>query len=372
MAHPFSDDHERLRETVRRFLAEKSPETEVRRLMEEPEGFDRAVWRQMAEQLELMALTVPGKYGGAGYSYAELSVVLDEMGRALLCAPYFATVALAANLLLASPDESARADYLPGIASGRTIATVALAERQGLWSESGIALEATGTPDGSWRLSGEKHYVLDGHVADLVLVAARTRAGISLFAVEKDAAGLAAVPVAALDPTRRLARLSFDRVRARPVGADGEGWPAVARMLDLAAVALAAEQVGGAQRVLEMAVGYAGLRVQFGRPIGSFQAIKHKCADMLLQVESARAAAYHAGWAVAEDDDEVPVLASLAKACCSEAYFHAAAENIQIHGGIGYTWEHPAHLYFRRAKSSELLFGDAAHHRELLARRIGV
>ncbi|CAL9322278.1 acyl-CoA dehydrogenase family protein [Streptomyces sp. SudanB182_2057] len=372
MTHPFSDDHEQLRAAVRRFLADKSPETEVRRLMEQTEGFDRAVWRQMAEQLELMALIIPGEYGGAGHSYAELSVVLDEMGRVLLCAPYFATVALAANLLLASRDEPAKEEYLPGIASGRTIATVALAERQGDWGESGIALEATRTPDGGWRLSGEKRYVLDGHVADLVLVVARTRAGVSLFAVERGAVGLTAVPVATLDPTRKLARLSFDRVRARPVGADGEGWPAVARMLDLAAVALAAEQAGGAQRVLEMAVAYAGLRVQFGRPIGSFQAIKHKCADMLLEVESARAAAYHAGWAVAEDDDEVPVLASLAKSCCSEAYFHAAAENIQIHGGIGFTWEHPAHLYFRRAKSSELLFGDAAHHRELLARRIGV
>ncbi|MEV4336955.1 acyl-CoA dehydrogenase family protein [Streptomyces sp. NPDC049590] len=372
MAHPFSDDHEQLRDAVRRFLTDKSPETEVRRLMERTDGFDRAVWRQMAEQLELMALIIPEEYGGAGYSYAELCVVLDEMGRALLCAPYFATVALAANLLLASHDESARADYLPGIASGRTIATVALAERRGDWGVSGIALEAARTPDGAWRLSGEKHYVLDGHVADLVLVAARTRAGVSLFAVERGAAGLTAAPVPTLDPTRKLARLSFDRVRARPVGADGEGRPAVARMLDLAAVALAAEQAGGAQRVLEMAVEYAKLRVQFGRPIGSFQAIKHKCADMLLEVQSARAAAFHAGWAVAEDDDEVPVLASLAKACCSEAYFHAAAENIQIHGGIGFTWEHPAHLYFRRAKSSELLFGDAAHHRELLARRIGV
>ncbi|HEY8985796.1 MAG TPA: acyl-CoA dehydrogenase family protein [Streptomyces sp.] len=373
MAHPFSDDHEQLREVVRRFLAEKSPESEVRRLMEQTEGFDPAVWKQMADQLELMALTIPERYGGSGHSYAELSVVLDEMGRVLLCAPYFATVALAANLLLAAPDESARRDYLPGIAAGRTVATVAIAERQGRWSESGITLEATRTPDGAWRLTGEKHYVLDGHVADLVLVVARAPEGVSVFAVEKHTTGFLATPVPTLDPTRKLARLSFDRAPARLIGAAGDGWPAVARMLDLAAVALAAEQAGGARRVLEMAVDYAKLRVQFGRPIGSFQAIKHKCADMLLEVESARAAAYRAGWAVADgDDDEVPALASLAKSCCSDAYFHAAAENIQIHGGIGYTWEHPAHLYFRRAKSSELLFGDAAHHRELLAQRTGI
>ncbi|MEU3985745.1 acyl-CoA dehydrogenase family protein [Streptomyces sp. NPDC026672] len=373
MAQSFSEDHEQLREVVRRFLAEKSSESDVRRLMEQPEGFDPAVWKQMADQLELMALTIPERYGGSGHSYAELSVVLDEMGRALLCAPYFSTVALAANLLLATQDESAKSDYLPGIARGRTVATVAIAERQGRWSEDGITLEAVATADGVWRLTGEKHYVLDGHVADVVLVVARTRAGVSLFAAERDTAGLVATPVATMDGTRKLARLSLDRVPARLIGTEGEGWPAVARMLDLAAVALAAEQVGGAQRVLEMAVEYAKLRVQFGRPIGSFQAIKHKCADMLLAVESARAAAYHASWAVAEgNDEEVPTLASLAKSCCSEAYFHAAAENIQIHGGIGYTWEHPAHLYFRRAKSSELLFGDAAHHRELLAQRIGV
>jgi alkylation response protein AidB-like acyl-CoA dehydrogenase len=175
-----------------------------------------------------------------------------------------------------------------------------------------------------------------------------------------------------MDQTRKQARLTFDSTPARLVGTDGEGWPAISKMLDLAVVALAAEQVGGAQRVLEMAVEYAKVRVQFGRPIGSFQAIKHKCADMLLEVESAKSAAYYAGWAAAEDNDELPVVASLAKSYCSEAYFHATAENIQIHGGIGFTWEHPAHLYFKRAKSSELLFGDPTYHRELLAQRIGI
>ncbi|MDG9701970.1 acyl-CoA dehydrogenase family protein [Streptomyces sp. DH37] len=372
MDHPLGDDHEQLRRTVRRFLAEKSPESEVRRLMDGAEGFDPGVWKQMADQLELMAIPIPEEYGGAGHTWAELGVVLEEMGRALLCAPYFATVAMAAGLLLSCGDEEAKRAHLPGIASGRTIATVALAERPGLWTESGITLEAVRGADGTWRLTGEKHYVLDGHVADLVLVAARTGAGVSLFAVRGGASGLTAVPVPTLDQTRKLAVLSFDRVPARPVGPEGRGWPAVAGMLDLAAVALAAEQVGGAQRVLEMAVEYAKIRVQFGRPIGSFQAIKHKCADMLLEVESARSAAWHAARAVALGDDEAPVLASLAKSYCSEAFFHAAAENIQIHGGIGFTWEHPAHLYFKRAKSSELLFGDAAHHRELLAQRIGV
>jgi alkylation response protein AidB-like acyl-CoA dehydrogenase len=175
-----------------------------------------------------------------------------------------------------------------------------------------------------------------------------------------------------MDQTRKQAKITFESTPARLVGSDGEGWDAISKMLDLAVVALAAEQVGGAQKVLDMAVEYAKVRVQFGRPIGSFQAIKHKCADMLLEVESAKSAAYYAGWAAAEGSDELPVVASLAKSYCSEAYFHATAENIQIHGGIGFTWEHPAHLYFKRAKSSELLFGDPTYHRELLAQRIGI
>jgi alkylation response protein AidB-like acyl-CoA dehydrogenase len=325
----------------------------------------------MAEQLGLQGLIVPEEFGGSGYSYVELIVVLEEMGRALLCAPYFSSVALAANLLLSSGDDAAKKDYLPGIANGSTVATVALAEASGRWDEEGVTLEASGSGD-SWTLTGEKMYVLDGHTADLILVAARTPAGVSVFAVDKGASGLTATPLSTMDQTRKQAKLTFEGTPARLVGTDGQGWQAVSRMLDLAAVALAAEQVGGAQRVLEMSVEYAKVRVQFGRPIGSFQAIKHKCADMLLEVESAKSAAYYAGWAAAEDSDELPVVACLAKSYCSEAYFHATAENIQIHGGIGFTWEHPAHLYFKRAKSSELLFGDPTYHRELLAQRIGI
>jgi alkylation response protein AidB-like acyl-CoA dehydrogenase len=325
----------------------------------------------MAEQLGLQGLAIPEEFGGAGYSYVELIVVLEEMGRALLCAPYFSSVALAANLLLVSGDDAAKKDYLPGIANGSTIAAVALAEASGRWDEEGVTVIASGSGD-NWTITGEKLYVLDGHTADLILVAARTGAGVSIFAVDKGAAGLTTTPLSTMDQTRKQARVNFDSTPARLIGTDGQGWPAISRMLDLAAVALAAEQVGGAQKVLEMAVEYAKVRVQFGRPIGSFQAIKHKCADMLLEVESAKSAAYYAGWAAAEDNDELPVVASLAKSYCSEAYFHATAENIQIHGGIGFTWEHPAHIYFKRAKSSELLFGDPTYHRELLAQRIGI
>jgi alkylation response protein AidB-like acyl-CoA dehydrogenase len=220
-------------------------------------------------------------------------------------------------------------------------------------------------------------FVIDGHLANLIVVAARLEGtsgeeGISLFTVAGDAAGLTRTALATMDQTRKQAKLEFSGVAAAPLGTPGEGWAALSKTLDQAAACLANEMVGGAQQVLDMAVEYAKVRVQFGRPIGSFQAIKHKCADMLLEVESGKSAAYYAAWAAAEDNEELPVAASLAKAYCSDAYFHAAAENIQIHGGIGFTWEHDAHLYFKRAKSSEILFGDATYHRELLAQRIGI
>ena len=371
MNFAFSDEQEELRTAVRRFLAEKSPETEVRRLMDTTEGYDPAVWSQMADQLGLQSLTIPEEFGGSGFTYVELLVVLEEMGAALLCAPFFSSVALAANALLTSGDDEAKKSYLPGIASGETIATLAITEDNGKWDFSGIELAATKKGDG-WVLNGHKMFVLDGHVANLVVVAARTGKGVSLFAVQGDAPGLTRTPLPTMDQTRKQARLEFADTPAAPIGTDGGAEPGLSKTLDLAAVALAAEQVGGAQHVLDASVDYAKTRIQFGRPIGSFQAIKHKCADMLLEVESAKSAAYYAAWAAAEDSDELPVVASLAKSYCSEAYFHAAAENIQIHGGIGFTWEHPAHLYFKRAKSSELLLGDPSYHRELLAQRIGI
>jgi alkylation response protein AidB-like acyl-CoA dehydrogenase len=370
MNFAFSEEQEELRSAVRRFLQEKSPSSEVRRLMETTDGFDQAVWDQMANQLGLQALAIPEAYGGAGFTYVELTVVFEEMGAALLCAPYFSTVALAANALLSSGDESAKTDLLPGIADGSTRGTLALTEDSGSWEADAVTLQATGGPQ--WTLDGHKMYVIDGHSADLILVVGRTPSGVSLFAVEGSAAGLTRTPLSTMDQTRKQARLEFSSTPARLIGEEGAAAAGVVRTLDLAAVALAAEQVGGAQRCLDMAVDYAKTRIQFGRPIGSFQAIKHKCADMLLEVESAKSAAYYAGWAAAEDSDELPVVASLAKSYCSEAYFHAAAENIQIHGGIGFTWEHDAHLYFKRAKSSELLLGDPSYHRELLAQRIGI
>jgi alkylation response protein AidB-like acyl-CoA dehydrogenase len=356
---------------VRSFLEAKSPESAVREQMETDDGYDKAVWSQMAEQMGLQALHIPEEYGGQGFGYVELGIVLEEMGRALLCAPFFSSVVLAANTLLQSGDDAAKKAYLPGIASGETIATLALTEPAGKWDEAGITLQATASGDG-YTLNGTKSFVIDGAIADLILVAARTANGVSLFAVEGDAAGITKTRLATMDQTRKQAKLDFAGTPAKLIGTEGAGWDVLSTVLDLTAVGLAAEQVGGAQFVLEMAVQYAKDRVQFGRPIGSFQAIKHKCADMLLEVESAKSAAYYGLWCASEMNDELPSVASLAKAYVSEAYFHATAENIQIHGGIGFTWEHPAHLYFKRAKSSELLFGDPTYHRELLAQRIGI
>jgi alkylation response protein AidB-like acyl-CoA dehydrogenase len=371
MNFAFSEEQEELRRSVRRFLEDKSPMTEVRRLMETDAGYDAAVWDQMANQLGLQAMAIPEEYGGAGFGYGELTVVFEETGAALLCAPLFSSVALAANTLLATGDEDAKHDLLPGIASGETVATLALTEDNGRWDLDGVTLVASES-GGEWRLDGHKMFVLDGVTATLILVASRTPRGVSLFAVSGDAPGLTRTSLPTMDQTRKQARLEFSSTPARLIGEEGDASPVLGRALDLAVIALAAEQVGGAQRCLDMAVEYAKTRIQFGRPIGSFQAIKHKCADMLLEVESAKSAAYYAGWAAADGSDEVPVVASLAKSYCSEAYFHAAAENIQIHGGIGFTWEHDAHLYFKRAKSSELLFGDPSYHRELLAQRIGL
>ncbi len=369
MNFAFSEEQDELRKSVRRFLDEKSPVTEVRRLMETTEGYDTAVWKQMAEQLGLQGLAIPEAQGGSGYGFVELGVVFEEMGRSLLCAPFFSTVALAATLAQAVGGQGGEW-MLQSIAAGGT-ATVAFTEANGKWSEDGITATATKSGD-TYKINGEKMFVIDGHTAESIIVAALTPAGVTLFGVKGDADGLTRTALSTMDQTRKQAKLEFKDVDAYAFCEEGKGWEYLTKMLDKAAIALAAEQVGGAQKVLDMSVEYAKVRVQFGRPIGSFQAIKHKCADMLLEVESAKSAAYYAMWAASEDNDEVPVVASLAKAYCSDAYFHAAAENIQIHGGIGFTWEHDAHLYFKRAKTSELLLGDPTYHRELLAQRIGI
>jgi alkylation response protein AidB-like acyl-CoA dehydrogenase len=367
----FSEEQEELRKMVRRFLEEKSPESEVRRLMATSEGYDPAVWSQMANELALQALGIPEEFGGQGFGPVELYVVFEEMGAALFCSPYFSTVALAANALLFVGSDADKAAYLPAIASGETIATLAITDDAGQWDLASTSTTATRSGE-NFVLNGVRNYVTDGSTATLLLVPAMSDKGLSLFAVQGDAKGVERESLATMDQTRKQSRIEFHDVSATLIGDEGGALAGLEATLQVAAAALAAEQVGGAQRVLDSSVEYAKNRVQFGRPIGSFQAIKHKCADMLLDVESAKSAAYYAAWAAQERNEELPIAASLAKSFCSEAYFHCAAENIQIHGGIGFTWEHSAHLYFKRAKSSELFLGDPAYHRELLAQRLGI
>ena len=365
-----SAEQEELRASVRRFLADRAPMSRVRELMDDGET-DWAVWEQAGSQLGLQGLAIPESYGGAGFSFAEQAVVLEEFGAALYGGPYLASAVLAATALLASPDEGARRGLLPGyrlrpdrrdarlhrgrrlLGPGRDPA-VRGQGRRGLAAGRAQELRARrrhGRPDPGRRRHRRRSFAVRGGGRR-----GRAEPGRAARAGPDQAAGPAGV---------RRGDRPADRL-------PGDGAAALDRALDVAAVALAAEQLGGAQRALDMAVEYAKTRRQFDRPIGSFQAIKHRCADLLLEVESLRSAVGYAAAAVAEDSAEIPVLASLVKAYASETYFHVAAENIQIHGGIGFTWEHDAHLYFKRAKASELFLGDGAYHRERLANRIGL
>lgn len=365
MNFAFSEEQEELRRIVRQFLDDKSDEQAVRALMATEKGYDDAVWRQMADQMGLQGLIVPEDCGGSGYSYVELIVVLEEMGRSLLCAPYFSTVVLAANSLIHSGDDAAKKQHLPGIASGETIATLAFTEDNGRWDESGITMVATAAGDG-WTLNGHKMYVLDGHVANLIIVAARTVKGVSLFTVDADAAGLSRTALQTMDQTRKQARLEFDNTPAKLLGADGDGWKVLERVLDLAAVALAAEQVGGAQKCLDMSVEYAKVRVQFGRPIGSFQAIKHMLADMYVSAALARANCYYGAWALSTGAAELPQAAATARVSATTAYQHCARNDIQVHGGMGFTWDLDCHLHYRRSNLLALSLGSLSQWEDRL------
>lgn len=353
-----------LRDAVREFLAATSSSKAVRALMETDTGFDAASWRQLAGELGLTGIAVPETWGGAGAGMTELAVVFEETGAALLCAPFFATVAMAIPALLVSGDQSAIERFVPGLVDGSSTATLILNDQLGPWDPNNVALRAQ--RDGTRHvIQGSARKVLDGHTADLILAAAHTEAGISLFAVHADAEGLRRTPLAGLDRTRKFSRVEFDDVVAQQVGTAGGTADCLARTSDTAIVALAAEQVGAGQRCLDMAVDYAKNRIQFGRAIGSFQAVKHRCADMLVLIEGARSAAAHA--ADVADTGELPTAASVAKMVCSEAFLQVALDNMRIHGGIGFTWEHDAHLYVRRAKATQLMFGTPDYHAQRLA-----
>jgi len=353
-----------LRDALREFLKITSPSANVRELMATEAGYNEAVWRQMAGELGLHGIAVPEEWGGAGAGVSELAVVFEEMGAALLCSPFFSTVALATQAVLTSGDRGAMDTYIPAFVDGSTTATLILNGALDAWDPDAVTISARRDGSGH-RLAGEAPLVLDGCTADVVLAAANTDSGLSLFAVAADTDGLTREPLATLDRTRKVARIRFDDVPARLIGTEGGAARGLARTSDLAIVALAAEQVGAAQRCLDMAVGYAKDRIQFGRPIGSFQAVKHRCADMLVLVEGARSAAVHG--AEVADSDELPAAASVAKMACSEAFLQVALDNMRIHGGVGFTWEHDAHLYVRRAKATQLIFGSPDYHAQRLA-----
>ena len=357
-----------LRAMVRAFVRDRSPLDEVRRVSGTKTGYDPGLWAGLG-QLGVPGLLVPARYGGAGCGLAEAGVVLQELGRGLAGGPYLSSAVLAVTALLASGDEAAQADLLPGLATGELIGAVAVSGPGGRadGTPESLAVTASHSPGGA-TLDGEACYVVDGHVAGVLLVAARDEGGAGLYRVAADAPGLTRTVMPVLDATRKLTRLGFSAVPAHPLGPAGSGTAALARVLDTAVVALAAEAVGGAEQALHLAVSHARQRVQFGRPIGSFQAIKHKCADMLVALEGARVALDGALLATADSG----VAALVAGLQCSAAYTHITAEAIQVLGGIGFTWEHPAHLYFRRARSSAVLFGTEAQHRAALADRLGL
>jgi alkylation response protein AidB-like acyl-CoA dehydrogenase len=379
MEFSFSEDQDELRRAARRFLEVASSEERVRAAMETEQGYDSATWEQLSEELAWTALTIPEDYGGLGMSYLDLHPLMEEMGRALLCSPFFSTICLGANALLLGGGDAQKEQHLPGIAAGETTATLAYAEKNNRTDAEGV--EATYSRNGSgYILRGDKSYVIDGHTANLLIVAARLEnsdgaEGVSLFLVPGDAEGVKRAWLPTMDQTRRLATVELGNVAVAAdalLGEEGRGWDLCEHTLDLARIALAAEQVGAAERCLDMSVEYAKVRKQFGRPIGSFQAIKHKCADMLMMVESARSAAFYASALAGQGEPDLEEAASSAKAFCSDTFFHCAAENIQIHGGIGFTWEHAAHMYFKRAKATEALFGAPSFHRERVAKRMGL
>jgi alkylation response protein AidB-like acyl-CoA dehydrogenase len=361
----FSSEQEEFRSNLRRLLADRSPTKEVRRLMETDQGYERDGWRAINTALGLTAIRIPEAYGGYGFSFGDQCIVLEEMGRALLCAPYFATAVLAAGMVMNAGTEAEKQAFLPGIAAGETTATFAWVEDNGRWDAEGTALMAN-AESGEIVLNGHKSYVVDGHTADLIVVLARTPRGLSLFTVDGNAPGLTRRALKSMDQTRKLARLEFNSVVARPLGAAGGAAAPFARTMAEAAVCLANEMVGGADRLREDALAYAMMRMQFGKPIAAFQSMKHKQADMLLEVELAKSAAYYAAASLDDGDADAVANAHLAKACASDAYMQTAIHAVQIHGGIGFTWDNDTHLWFKRAKSSEVLLGDANYHRELM------
>ncbi|MDP6979010.1 MAG: acyl-CoA dehydrogenase family protein [Myxococcota bacterium] len=357
-----SEERDALKDSVRRLMSDASTEAAVRTVMETDTGYDAAVWKTLGE-MGVVGLMVDEEHGGSGFGPLELEAVMEEAGAALLCSPLLASGVLAAELLNQLGDEALNERLLPRIATGDCIASVVLTGDSGCWTQQGVAVSAKQDGD-SWVLQGRGSYVLHGQNAEVLVVVAKTDDGFAAFEVDPSAPSVTVAPLPTFDRTLRLASVDFDDARAVQVEARQPVWQAVKRTLDLALVALAGQQVGGTQKVLDFTVEYAKARVQFGRNIGSFQAIKHMAADLLLETESAISAARYAASCLAESSEKADEAISLAAFACADAYVKTTADSIQMHGGIAFTWEHPAHLYLRAARSSAQLFGGSNHHRE--------
>jgi alkylation response protein AidB-like acyl-CoA dehydrogenase len=374
----FSEEQELLRDTARKFLDSECDTRFVRGMMATESAVTSEFWAKLAEN-GWLGITYPEEDGGAGLGLIDLVVLMEEVGRAVMPGPYPATVLLGGAAIAAAGSAAQRQEWLPRIATGDAKATLAWTEPNARWDAAAITTEARES-SGGFTLTGVKMFVPDAHLADVLVVAARSRDGstmedgVSLFLVPKDTAGLGITLLPSIDETRKLCELRLDNVRVPGSALLGElhrGWAPLSRVVDRAAVALAAEMCGAAQRVLDITVEYAKMRVAFGKPIGTYQGVKHKCADMLVDIENAKSLTYYAAWAVDEGDPDAVMAVSMAKAAASDAGRRVCAAGIQLHGGIGMTWEHDLHLYLKRAKADEIALGDASWHRERIARLMG-
>jgi alkylation response protein AidB-like acyl-CoA dehydrogenase len=382
----FNEEQELLRSTARKFFDNECASETVRKLMDGPEGMTPDLWKKIAEQ-GWTGLIFADEHGGMGLGFVDLVVLMEEMGRAVVPGPFFSTVLLGGLAIREAGTDAQKKAWLPKIASGEARATLAWMEPSAELGARGITLQATAQGAG-FTLDGTKLFVHDAHTADVIVVAARTSAGqnppagrqnpedgVSLFLVPKATPGLSVTLLPTMDQTRKLCEVGFKKVAVGADGAMGQagsGWAPLSRVIDRATVALCAEMCGGAQKVLEMTVEYAKIRQAFGRPIGSYQGVKHKAADMLVDVENSKSITYYAAWAMDEGVPEGPLAVSMAKAYVSDAYRRVSGAGIQLHGGIGFTWEHDLHLYFKRAKGSEFTFGDATWHRERVAQLVNL
>jgi len=369
MNFDFSDDQKQLRDQARRFLAEKCSPKAVRAVLEGKADYDRDLWKGLAE-MGFLGVAIPEEYGGTGAGHLELCVIAEELGRALAPVPFSSTVYLAAEALLLAGSEEQKQKWLPKISSGEAIGTLALFEGTGNPSPSAVKLAVS-----NGTLTGTKKPVADGAIADFAIVAARTgnsgrETDVSLFLVDLKAGGVTAKPLQNVDPSRQQAELTFASAKAEPLGAANEGWSILSRVMDRAAVLIAFEQVGGADRALEMGRDYALDRIAFGRPIGSFQAIKHILADMYVSATLARSNSYYGAWALSTDAAELPEAAAAARISATQAFQHCAKQNIQVHGGMGFTWEFDCHLYYRRSNALALSLGSQSYWEDQLIDRM--